>query len=810
MKLNIKLFTVLFLLFSLSGYSYASNDSDISTYIVSGTVVDEVTGKPMEYSTVVLLSKRDSTQVDGIATNIDGSFKLRTKNTGTYILHVGFIGYNSYQNEISIDENNKHLDVGEVRLMPKSEELKEVTVTANEHAIEYQIDKKVVHVSEQYTSISGNAVDILENVPSVEVDIEGNVSLRGNSNFTVLIDDRPSVQDANDALQQIPAGMIKNIEIITNPSAKYDPEGTAGIINIVTKKRTLEGISGITHLDVGLDEKYGGDFLFNYRTEHYNVFVGADVTDRKYPGSIEIDNFTYGNDTTYLTQDGDYERARKRYSARAGFEWFPNEKNSLTISGRYGNRGHESTSSTTFHEWTSVNPEKNVYTSDEVSERSGDFFSLNTDYSREFSSKDHKFDLQLMLYQRDGGSESTNTMFNSENEISGGQKSKEGGPSKGLRYRLNYKQPFSTEIKIEAGAQGRIRDSEEWNEMYHYDLNNEDYILQPLYSHNSIYARNIHAGYALMSGELSNLGYQLGFRGEYTYRDISMEDSDEAFNIDRWDYFPTIHFSYQMPNEHQLMASYSRRIDRPRGWYLEPFYTWSDAYNIRRGNPGLVPEYINSYELGYQKEFDRNSISMELYYRSTENRIEGIRSVYDDNIMLRTYENVGTDYALGTELMVNWNIQKWWETSLTGNFYDYRVEGELNGVDFDKHSFTWSTRWSHIFNLAENTRLQLNPSYRSPEVEAQEKEAGYFYMHGAIRQSLYDNKLNLTLQVRDVFSTGKHESTIDTDAFYNYRLYEHKAPMIMLNVTWRINNYKNGRRQNRGGDGMNMEEGGEM
>jgi len=255
------------------------------------------------------------------------------------------------------------------------------------------------------------------------------------------------------------------------------------------------------------------------------------------------------------------------------------------------------------------------------------------------------------------------------------------------------------------------------------------------------------------------------------------------------------------------MASYSRRIDRPRGWFLEPFLTWSDAYNVRRGNPDLQPEYINSWEMGYQKEFDRNAVSLEVYYRSTDNRIERVRSVYEENIMLQTFENVGTDYSLGTELMANINLAQWWETSLTGNFYDYRVRGQLNQTDFDRHSFTWSMRWSNIFNITDNTRLQLNPFYHSPEVEAQERESGFFAMHGALRHSFMNNKLNLTLQVRDVFGTAKHESEIDGAGFYRYRLYTHESPIVMLNLTWRINNYRNGRRNNGGGEDVEFEGG---
>jgi len=790
----------------------AQDERGRGPFSISGKVIDQDDGQPMEYATVTLLSHPDSTLVGGIATDVNGTFKMDVKNPGRYILKVGFIGYQRVLNDLSLGDGSAHLDMGEIHLYPVAASIDQVTVRANEHAVEYQIDKKVIHVSEQYTAISGNAVDVLENVPSVQVDIEGNVSLRGNSNFTVLIDDRPTVLDANDALQQIPAGMIQDIEIITNPSAKYDPEGTAGIINIITKKRSLEGISGIAHMDVGLGDKYGGDFLLNYRNTHYNVFVGADYRDHNYPGFIEEESRTYGPDTTFfLLSDGDRRRARKHYSARAGFEWFPDDRNVLSISARYGSRGGESTSHTAYQEWNSGDVGRALYDSRETSDRGGEFFALSGDYSRQFSSKDHKLDLQAMFYRREGKDNSVNLLRNTQDVIRNGQKSLEGGPGTGFRYRINYKQPFSEAFNIEAGAQGRLGDSEEWNEMYYYNTTSGEYDLQEKFSHESVYAQSTHAGYALASGEWNGLGYQMGLRGEYTYRDIRLKTTGEDFNINRWDYFPTLHFSYQLPNNHQLMASYSRRIDRPRGWYLEPFLTWSDAYNVRRGNPGLQPEYINSWEMGYQKEFNRNSVSMELYYRSTRNRIERIRSVYDENIMLRTYENVGTDYSIGTELMLNMNLTSWWETSLTGNFYDYRVKGQLEQVNFDKHSFTWSLRWNQIFNITENTRLQLNPYYNSPEVEAQEKESGYFAMHGALRQSLMNNKLNLTLQVRDIFATARYESEINGADFYSYRLYRHESPIVMLNLTWRINNYRNGQRRDRGSDGgVDFDEGAGM
>ncbi len=774
--------------------SFLMANNALNKHTIKGVVVDANTGKTMEYATVTLLNLSDSSMVSGATSNLQGEFEISTRLEGDYLLKFGFIGYDRLYREINIKKDDRIIDIGRVGLSPSEKLLDEVNIVANRHGVEYKIDKKVVHVSEQFTAISGNAVDVLENVPSIQVDIEGNVSLRGNSNFTVLIDDRPTVLDANEALEQIPASMIKDIEIITNPSAKYDPEGTAGIINIITKKKKLTGLNGITHLNLGLDDKYGADVLLNYRQEKYNLFVGGDFNKRSYPGTVEERNRTYSGDTTfYLNSKGDYLRKRESYSARGGIEWFPKDGVTFSLSGRYGGRLSEGLSNTIFREGNDITDTEAVYSSAENMSRSGDFYSVSSEYVHQFGGRENQLDLHLMYYQREGDEENLNTLTNAAGEISNGQKSTESGPSSGIHYRANYKRPLGGVLNMEAGAQGYVRRSEEDNRVYYFQPATSTYELQTEFSHDVRYSRNIHALYGLVMGEMDKFGFQLGLRGEYTNRLVEVLDQGKDFSIDRWDYFPTIHASYQLPAKNQLMGSYSRRIDRPRGWYLEPFLTWSDAYNVRRGNPDLQPEYIDSWELGYQKSFGDNSISVEGYYRKTKNRIERIRSVYEGNVILHSFENVGTDHALGTEIMLNLVPVRAWETNITGNFYDYRVEGQLNDVVFDKRSFTWSVRWNNILNITKSTRVQLNPAYHSPEVEAQEKEEGYFVMHAAVRQTIVEEHLNATLQLRDVFSTAKRESEITGNDFYNYRLYEHKSPIVMLNLTWKINNYKNGK-----------------
>lgn len=784
------------------------------SYHVSGTVIDEKTKEPMQYATVTLLAQPDSTIEDGIITDRQGKFTVNADNPGTYTIKINFIGYSAYHNDLSLNSENPSVEIGTIPLSSSSVNIDAVSVRANERAVEYKIDRKVVHVGDQYAALSGTAIDILQNVPSIDVDIENNVSIRGNSNFTVLIDGRPSVLEGSEALQQIPAGMIKDIEIITNPSAKFDPEGTGGIINIITKKRTITGLSGLVHGDIGIDEKYGGDFLLNYRTEKFNFLVGADYSDRKYPGTIERRQEAYNRDTTRsLNSDGNYTRGYNGYSGRAGIEWFPDEKNTISISGRYGGRESLGESTVNYEEWTNLSPNRNAYTNDEEWFRGGNFYSLNSEYTHNFNGTeteepDHRLDVHLMYYKRGGDEESINFLIDSEGNRADGQKSTESGPSTGLEYRINYEQPFSNELNMEVGTQGRVREAAETNALYMYKPVTDQFEFQDRFSHDVTYTRNINAVYGLLRGEYNNLGYQLGLRGEYTFRDVNMKEQGQ-FNINRWDYFPTVHMSYRMGEKSQFMASYSRRIDRPRGWYLEPFITWSDAYNVRRGNPDLQPEYIDSYEVGYQRELsETSSLSAEMYYHVTDNKIERVREVYRENIMLSTLANVGTDYALGTEIMLNTDLAEWWESDFSGNFYNYRVKGDINGEELDRESFTWSVEWNNIIKIGETTRIQINPEYDSREVEAQETESATFEVDGAIRQSFFDNKLSFTLQVRDIFNTDRHESVTEASDFYSYRLYTHNAPIVMLNVTWRINNFRNDRDYRGDSNGMDGE--GEM
>nr|WP_320119968.1 TonB-dependent receptor [uncultured Marinifilum sp.] len=783
--------------------------------VIKGIVKDKQIDAPVEYATVSIYRMSDSTLIDGTITDAKGSFILKKLKAGNYYVEVSFIGYNkAIVRNIPINKKHKVVDLKIVNLRSSTESLNEVTVTTERLPVKYHIDKKVIPVSRQITAASGNAVDVLENVPSVSVDIEGNISLRGSSNFTVLVDGKPSILDAADILEQMPASVIDNIEIITNPSAKYDPEGTAGIINVITKKNKESGLNGVVNLNIGTQENNGADFLMNYRTKKWNWNFGLDYSKRGFEGSSESENRTVSEGiTNYVLSDGDTERHRTGYGFRTGFDYDIDDKNMISLGFRYGLRDMERSSTLDYEEYKE-GEEHSFYDSKDSWNRDMHFVNSNLSYTKKFEKKGHEWSTQVSLSRRFNSDEkSTNELFIG-NEIQSGQISTEEGPGQRIEIRSDYSLPLGDNKKLEMGYQGQIRASEADTEQFEYNTTNNEYEFQPSYSHDVEYKRNVHGVYATFADKLGKLGYQLGFRTEHTNREIEYSGEPDKFTINRWDFFPTLHAQIDLGTNNQLMASYSRRIDRPRGYYLEPFVTWTDAYNVRQGNPDLDPEYIDSYEIGYMKRFGDQSVSIESYYKVTHNKIERVRTVYDENVMLSSTANVGTDYSLGIEATLNLSFAKWFKNDLIGNIYHYKEEGDFTTTnfageslvqDFSTESFNWSLRNSTSIIFDKSTRLQLSANYRSPTDWAQGKREGFLTTSAAIKKDFFNRKLSATFQVRDILGTFKHDMEYSGIDFYNRSQFEMKSPTFRLNLSFKINNYKQ-KRGNKSGNGVDVEE----
>jgi outer membrane receptor protein involved in Fe transport len=788
-------FSLIFILivtFNITGNAQETRARGESSGTVIGRVVDADLGTPLQYANAVLYEKESMIQINGAMTDSNGVFRLFGVRPGTYTMEVSFMGYYPKEIENLVVSNDQGITrAGVVGLERAVIMMEGVDVTSEKPAVEFKIDKKVINVSNDFTATSGTAVDVLQNAPSVTVDVEGNVSLRGSTNFTLLIDGRPTVLEPNDALQQIAASNIEQIEIITNPSAKYDPSGVAGIINIVMKAQKAQGTSGIVNLNIGLDDKYGGDFLVDHRTEKFNVFLGANYNDRAFPGTVALENRTTSGDTVaYISSNGDSRWQRKFYGLRGGLDWYLSASDIWSLGFRYGGRDMVMSSERNFDEWTAPGDTHELYISENGTERGGDFYSLSMDYGHEFGQKEHKLASHAMFSRRTGDEQATTELLDMNGAVISGQRAEEKGPSSRIQFNLDYALPIWGINRFETGYQVSLRQSTDTNEVYEYDPVVSGYAFRPEFSHAVDYDDNIHSLYALYKGEWGDFGYQGGLRGEYQYRLIALLGENEDFNIDEWDLFPTLHVSYKLPGEHEMMASYTRRIERPRGWELQPFETWSDAYNVRTGNPALKSEYIDSYELGYQKHFGRNFLSLEGYYRMTHNKIERVSSVYDVNVILHSVENIGTDYAYGAEAMLDWEPFDWLNLNLTGDAYDYRVEGVLYGAEFSRESFNWNARVNTTFKLGRSTRIQINGIYYSPSVSSQGRREGFYTTNAAIRQDLWNRRFAVTLQLRDITQTAKHEFTSEGSNFYSYTEFARKSPVVMLALTYNFNRYK--------------------
>ena len=770
---------------------------------ISGRVFDSVTKSPVQYANIMLHVQNSGDAITGTISDELGRFNISPVRPGKYYVTVKFMGFEELRiDSLTITFATPTADLGDVYITPATVEGESVVVERERTTMEYKIDKKVINVGQDIASSNGTAVEVLENVPSVTVDIDGNVELRGSSNFTVLIDNRPSILDANEALQTIPASTIDNIEIITNPSAAYDPDGVSGIINVITKKSKLEGISGIANLNAGMLGQYGGDILLNYRNHKYTTYISVAYNTRGFEGQDSSHSETTVLDTVYtVNQLGDNRFEHHFARLRAGVDYSFTPKDILGINVSYGSRGFTRSGSNAFTEYTNLDSDPVESTSEAVSDRGGAYYNISSNYEHQFSSPTHRFSADIDYSIRQSDDKTVTEQFDDEGIQRKGRETTESGPTNQNRLELKYEQPFANDGKIEAGYQYRKGISADENGLALWDSTSDQYVTVGSFQYDTDYRREIQSLFGTISNNFGKMGIQAGFRAEYTFRNITVSDTNE-FEIDRWDYFPTIHLSYNITPTKKFMTSYSRRIDRPRGWFLEPFETWSDAYNVQRGNPDLQPEYINAIEAGYMQYFGKNMLSIEFYSRETTNLIEGVESVYAENIILHTFDNVGSALSLGSEISLRLLPYKWWDFNLMGNVYHYQINDAISSLRQDIQSDNWSLRFNNNFTLSKAVRLQLNAMYNSPTVSAQGERDAMVFLNAGARLTLIENKLSATVNIRDLLDTGDHSSTSQGENFYRYQSSDRVAPIVSFSLKYNFNNYRSKERP-ANGDAMN-------
>jgi outer membrane cobalamin receptor len=797
---NILFAIMIAMVFPFSASAGEVDDPSPKGGVIRGFVIDAESRQPIEYATIAVFPHGETVPLTGAVTETSGRFRITGLNDGVFDVEISFMGYKAQKKQsLSVKAGAQVIDLGQIMLVSSSEKIEQVDVVATRNSVEYKLDKKVVTVSKQLSAASMSAVEVLENVPSVKVDLEGNVSLRGSSSFTVLIDGRPSILDPSDALKQIPASSIENIEIITNPSVKYAPDGTSGIINIILKKNRMQGIQGQISANVGRDNKYGTDVLLSMRKNRFNFTLGGNFDNMEFPGFSYSDRTTFSNNDKYnIIADGERRFQRQGGNVRFGVDYDLTEKDVITIGGRIGKNKMNHGSELKYTQ--SINGgADSVSWSEQDNERKMDFYSGNISWQHNFDKKGHNIITMLDVSGRsaDGGNES----FRRDGQYSVLSSTRNVDDNKDRRteLKIEYTLPFSQDSRFEAGFQGRLNSKDIKTDLYLNDVFNTDF------SNSADFRQDIYSTYVSYSGKLASLGYQAGFRTELLDREIEVKETGNKYTTQRWDFFPTVHLSYQLPKEHQLMLSYTRRTARMWDMILFPFLQYVDDFNVRTGDPDLKPSLIDSWEAGYIKQFKNAQFSAEVYHRVTHDKTEFILGSYENNVAIQRPMNIGKDYSTGIEGNLNFKVKKVWEPTIMASVYHYKVNSYGTGSKKTRESNNWDLRFNNNFLLMKNLTLQANANYSSPTVNAQGTTEDYYSIDGALRMEFMQRKLSAVFQIRDIFQTSIRESTIDTESVKAYTKNYNRAPMFSFTVTYRLNDFKPKRNARMSGGGDEME-----
>ncbi|GAB4312902.1 MAG: outer membrane beta-barrel family protein [Bacteroidales bacterium] len=777
--------------------------------IIRGKVVESTSGEAVEYATVALYTAGDSLLIDGQITDHNGEFVFKKVETGNYKVIISFMGFRKILVDgIAITDQSTEADLGTLTMRPAAMELGEVEISAERPLVEYKIDRKVVNVEQQIQAQGGSAVDVLERIPSIRTDLEGNVELRGSSSFQVLIDGKPSILSGSDALNQIPAASIDKIEIITNPSAKYDPDGTAGIINIITKKNALKGLSGILNLSADNSPGYSANLMLNYRTRKTSISFGADYSDREGPGNrYSLRESWKGDTVSYLKTNGDMNWGRESITLKGGIDHNISELNTFTAEASYRYHGRTRDNNTRNSSWDNFNPEQVNYLTDAYDESTTPAMQFSLGDVQKFNREGSELSMRLTYNTgEDSEEESTLQYYTDESWTEQGAtvldyRTSTTAQQHELRGDLDFQYTFDDKSILESGFQLRSHRNEEDYNWFNRDSLGmwiPDTIQSNLYDFN----HDIFALYGTYAAEYGNLGLKAGLRAEYTDRNLIQITDGGDYPYKSFDLYPSAYLTYYLPYNQQVQASYSKRVNRPRGHMLNPYPLFSDAFISFSGNPYLEPEFAHSAELNYQKIFGYSSLSIESYYRYVNNKMTRTLNLNDDGVLEMTMENLDHDRSFGIEANANIKLNSWLTVNPVATIYDYKLTETSGEEKITKQSTNWDASIEFAANLPSGTKLRLNGNYYSPSVTLDGTREGTYYMGFAARQDFFDNNLSLTFTVRDILDSRHRKGTTEGDNYTNYYEMWRKAPVFSLSLSYKWNNYRRQRNSNgfEGGD----------
>lgn len=792
----------------------AQNNKEVT---ITGSVFEKATNLPLEYATVAFINKVENRIVTGGITTESGAFSIPIPS-GTYDVTVEFIGFDKLT--IPNQELTSDINLGTIGLAENAQALEEVSIIAEVTTVDIRLDKKIYNVGQDLTVSGGTVSDVLDNVPSVSVDVEGNVSLRGNDNVTILINGKPSGLvglNSTEALRQLPAESIERVEVITSPSARYDAQGTAGILNIILRRSKLQGFNGAITTNIGYPKSAGISGNVNYRTGDVNIFNTTSYDYREVPGNSssytqyfnkrfdENGNLIIDNPDTFADEKNGYERVRKGLSTNFGVEWYVTETASLTGAISYRNGDNESNTTNTltlFDENGNFLSQSNRFDPELEDDRVIQY-SLN--FMKDFDDNGHKLTMDFQ-YEDNSEDEFSKVLVegvNTENVATLEDQEQ-------ILLQADYVLPIGENSQFELGYRGDFKNQDTDYTVELLNGSTNQFVVNDSLSNFLNYREYVNAAYTQFGSKFGKFSFLAGLRLESTRITVDQPTSGDYSKNDYTGLFPTINLNFEMSEDENITLGYSRRIQRPRSYFINPFPSRSSVTSVFRGNPQLAPSYSGQYDLGYYRKFGKVSLNGSAYYQhatdvfsfiSFDTGIPVTVNGQEFTIIERTPINLAEEDRYGFEFTVTYNPIKKWNINANFNYFQQTITGETpNGISLDNTNNSWFARLNNKYTLPGKIEWQTSLNYRGPSEDAQNKRDGVFSTNMAFSKDLLKDKASIAFNVSDLFNSRKRQSETFTGTFASDSQFQWRERSFNLSFTYRFNQQKK-RQEREGGSG---------
>ena len=795
---------LLVLVISQSVLSQRQRAGNFKKFIIEGVVLDKETQEYLEYATVSLINKSFPNRIQGGITDTQGKFIFEVF-PGKYNVTIEYIGFDKITLKDKVIRENENLGKFELEIVAES--LNEIELIGELTEVEIRLDKRIYNVGKDITVRGGSVADVLDNIPSVSVDVEGNIALRGNENVRILINGKPSGLvglSGPQGLRSLPAESIKKVEVVTSPSARYEASGTAGILNIILKKDELEGFNGSFIVNGGFPTTYGGNATLNWRTKKLNVFSTTSLrnSESRGGGIFESENF---NPVRFVNEDRNYKRNRNSVFLNLGAEYLFDKKTSLTLSGFIRQSNNESENTT---EIDNLNASGQIidqfgrYQNEDEIDNSKQF---TANFSKKFDEEDHEL---IIEFQTETSSEDESDL--AKNTSIFDQESESFEAQRRTLLQIDYIWPINENSQFELGYRRNFSFQE--TEYNVFDLLNTGRISNTQLTNFLGFTQNVNAAYTQFGKKINKFSYLIGLRMEKTHIEIDQRTSNIYKEKDYTDWFPTLNLSHEFNKKENITLGYSRRIKRPRSWSLNPFRSLTSLTFFRQGNPDLDPSYSNLIDFGYLKRWEKFTFNGSLYYQKATQVIERITEATGELVQVSedpflelpefrfTSINLSKNIRTGTEFTLTYTPKR--KVRISGNFNIFNSEtiGIHRGVPLDREIVSWFARINSSFPLSLGINAQLRGFYFGPRANAQTESKGVISFSGALNKPMLKDNGTLSFRVSDILNSSIRKSITETADFKNYTEFQWRQPTYIFTFTYRINERKNDRRKNSRGN----------